>query len=66
MVRYRAMFGRLNDGSPSYEFPKFEADANDSDTELQELAEKALNARPNISLVTEWELITIERIQEDT
>lgn len=66
MVRYRAMFGRLSDGSPSYEFPKFEADANGSDTELKEFAEKALNALPNISLATEWELITIERIREDS
>lgn len=64
MTMYRAMFGRLTRGCPSYEFPKFECD-DDSDPVLQRLAREALREKLEAVQDSDWDLITVERVVGD-
>lgn len=60
---YRAMFGRLTRGCPSYEFPKFECN-EDSDSALQILARKALREKVGVPQDNDWDLITVEKVAD--
>lgn len=62
MTLYRAMFGRINRGCPSYQFPKFEC-VDESDDALTALAVEALRIQLNVSSVCDWDLITVERVK---